>query len=748
MWPAKKRPRRLAPSTAAITSKSSCAAGEACAAGTRRDNLKQILQRLDTGELRVAVAPVPTVSAHELLVEVRASVVSAGTERALVQFGRSNLLHKARQQPEKVKQVLEKAGTDGIRPTLDAVRSKLREPVALGYCSAGVVVEVGAGVLGYSVGDRVATNGPHAEYVRVPQSLVARAPDSVSFEHAAFTPLCAIALQGIRLAAPTLGEVIVVYGLGVVGQLAVQLLRANGCRVIGIDNDRGRLDLAARFGAVPVDPESDRVARVLAETGGVGADAVLLTLASASDTPVHEAAQMSRTRGRLVLVGVTGLDLRRDDFYRKELSFQVSCSYGPGRYDPSYEQGGADYPIGHVRWTEQRNFEAVLALMANGSLDPSPLITHRFVLDRAADAYDLITTGADSLGVVLEYPDRQGAQVDIRDRTIPTRSDRVRRGPRVGPQVAGIIGAGTFAQRVLLPAMSRAGFEIQVIASAGGTSAMLAAERFDAQHCATDTDALFDDPTIGTIFVLTRHDSHASLALRALEAGRNVFVEKPLALSHEDLASLRAAAASSPGILTVGFNRRFAPLTAELQRRLRGCGRPISLLITVNAGFIPRKHWTHDVTVGGGRIAGEACHFIDLARAIVGSPITSGDARSARDGDGAAIDDITHLTLSFADGSNAVIHYLSNGSPTFPKERVEVFAAGQTFVIDNWRTIRPRNRTIGSGLFPRRQDKGHVAELTSWLAAVRAGQPLIPYDEIFEVSDWTLRLAAAARSGD
>jgi predicted dehydrogenase/threonine dehydrogenase-like Zn-dependent dehydrogenase len=708
--------------------------------------MKQLLQRFDTGELRVMDVPVPEASGVQLLVRTNASVISAGTERALVEFSRSGLLEKARRQPDKVRQVIERIQTDGIGPTMEAVRSKLRDPITLGYCSAGTVEQIGPGVRGFAVGDRVVSNGPHGEFVLVPQTLVARIPENVSFEKAAFTPLAAIALQGIRMAQPELGELVVVYGLGLVGQLSVQLLRANGCRVIGVDRDPRRLALAEQLGALVVDGTRGDVLRTVQEaSGGIGADAVLLTLTSDSDEPVHEAAAMSRKRGRIVLVGVTGLGLRRDDFYRKELSFKVSCSYGPGRYDGVYEEGGIDYPVGFVRWTEQRNFGAVLQLMSEGSLDPGQLITHRFDFSDALTAYDLVTSEEPALGIVLQYASADTSGLSGTDRTVEGTGSR--RGARAtpgsaDPSVAGIIGAGAFAQRVLLPAMKAAGFRIRGIASQAGTSAAVAAERFGADVATTSVESLLSDPEIGTVFVLTRHDSHSRLALRALIAGKNVFVEKPLALRESELDDLERALADAAGVLTVGFNRRFAPLTSELREELSSRSGPASLIITVNAGEIPPDHWTQDRTIGGGRIAGEACHFVDLARTLIGHSIHSASAHSASDREGRPVEDICHLVVSFEDGSTATIHYLANGSRRFPKERIEAFFDGRSIAIENWRRLRRYGGKGGPLSFARRLDKGHSAQLLSWIEAVRMCGPQIPYEELFEVSRWTLRLAA------
>jgi predicted dehydrogenase/threonine dehydrogenase-like Zn-dependent dehydrogenase len=710
--------------------------------------MRTLIQYLDTGRSELTESPVPRPLGRSVLVETRATIVSVGTERMLVEFGRASLLEKARQQPDRVRQVLEKARVDGVGPTLDAVRSKLAAPIALGYCQAGVVVECGADGP-FAPGDRVVTNGNHAEYVTVPYTLTARIPDGVSFESAAFTPLAAIGLQGVRLAEPTLGETFVVYGLGIIGQLTVQILRANGCRVIGIDRDAARLALAERFGATPVDGSSgDTAQKVLALTGGTGADAVLLTLASDSDDPVHQAAAMSRKRGRIVLVGVTGLDLRRDDFYRKELSFAVSCSYGPGRYDPAYEEHAQDYPLPFVRWTEQRNFDAVLQLMAEGRVDPAPLITHRFAFDEAPKAYDLIASSEPSLGVVLTYADRGGAAITAAERMRPVGGAARAAVSRAGtPFTVGVIGAGNFGTRTLIPAIAAAGGRLRVVASGRGLSAAVAAQRSGFEMAATDVDAILADAAVDTLVILTRHDSHADLARRGLAAGKHVFVEKPLALTHEELAQVREAAERSDRILTVGFNRRFAPLAERLHRELAARGGPASLILTVNAGRIPRDHWTQDPAVGGGRIVGEACHFVDLARKLVGAPIVHAHATAAGNGAGGTIDDIAHLSLAFADGSTAVVHYLANGHAGFPKERIEAFADGRVWQIDNWRRLHSWGGGSDVGNFLSGQDKGHKAELAALAAAVRGGgAPPIPYDELFEVSDWAIRLALDARS--
>jgi predicted dehydrogenase/threonine dehydrogenase-like Zn-dependent dehydrogenase len=719
----------------------------------------QVLQSLSDGRTVLAEVPVPGASGAALVVETRATVLSAGTERMLVEFGRAGLLDKARQQPDKVRQVLDKMRTDGIRTTVEAVRAKLDTPIALGYCNAGVVVEAGPRVERFAPGDRVVTNGPHAEYVRVPHTLAARIPDGVSFEHAAFAPVAAIGLHGLRLARPTLGETVVVYGLGLIGLLTVQLARAAGCRVIGIDRASDRVALAERWGATGIAAEEgiDVAAAVRERTGGDGADIVLLTLATDSDEPVHAAADMARKRGRLVLVGVTGLGLRRDDFYRKELSFQVSCSYGPGRYDPQHEDQGIDYPAAYVRWTEARNFAAVLDLMADGRLDPAPLVTHRFGVAEAPAAYDVIAGGGSSLAVVLTYPEKNG-RPGPESRTVRLHRDGPpgAHGSATAPRIArpasrvptlAVIGAGNFASRMLIPALAKAGAELHTIASAGGVSAAVVGAARGFRQATTDAAATLADPDIDAIVVATRHDSHADWVVRALEAGKHVFVEKPLALTEPELDRVASALEAAPAMLCVGFNRRFAPLVLDARRAMAGRSGPLAISMMVNAGALPSDHWTKDRERGGGRIVGEACHFIDLARAFVGAPIASLRVTVATSG-GAPVEDVAALQLGFADGSIAVVHYLSNGHRAFPKERIELIWDGRIVSIDNFRRMRGWGVSAPRAVLPRSQDKGHEALAAAFVAAAAGRGPVpIPPDELLETSRWSIRAGALAAAG-
>jgi predicted dehydrogenase/threonine dehydrogenase-like Zn-dependent dehydrogenase len=702
--------------------------------------MRQILQNLKTGVTELAEIPCPAPGPGQVLIHTSRTLISAGTERMLVDFGKAGLIEKARQQPDKVRMVLDKVRTDGVLPTLSAVRNKLDQPVPLGYCNAGTVVALGAGVTGFAVGDRVTCNGKHAEMVSVAVNLCARVPDSVRDEEAAFTVVGAIALQGIRLAQPTLGECVVVTGLGLIGQIAVQLLRANGCRVLGLDFDPMKLALARSFGAETVDLSAgeDPIAAAERFSRGRGVDAVILTAATTSNEPVHQAAVMCRKRGRIVLVGVTGLELSRDDFFKKELTFQVSCSYGPGRYDPAYEEKGHEYPIGYVRWTEQRNFEAVLDTMADGSLRVIPLVSHRFVLDQMEAAYQVVAGSEPSLGIVLEYPAAEAQANDV------LRHRRVKL-PEANASAAGdaprvaFIGSGSYATGVLIPAFKSAGARLQTVASGGGVSAVHAGRKYKFAEASTDSGAIFSDKAVDAVIITTRHDSHAGYVLRGLDAGKRVFVEKPLCLASDELLAIEACYASAVNpMLMVGFNRRFAPHIHKMKALLSTTGAPKSFVMTVNAGAIAGDHWTQDAAVGGGRIIGEVCHFVDLLRFLAESPIV-GHERMTMDGVTA---DTATMQLRFADGSIGTIHYFANGSKAFPKERLEVFTQGRVLQLDNFRRLTG----FGWPKFTRmnlwHQDKGQKACAAAFLDAIRTGAPSpIPFDEIVEVTRATIALA-------
>ncbi len=702
--------------------------------------MKQILQSLADGTSHVADVPAPRAGTGQLLIHTSASLISAGTERMLVDFGKANWIDKARQQPDKVRMVLEKAQTDGIAATVDAVRSKLDQPLAPGYCNVGRIAETGSDVEGFSVGDRVVSNGKHAEVVVVPKNLCAKVPDAVSDGAAAFTVLGAIGLQGVRLANPTLGECVVVTGLGLIGLLTVQLLRAQGCRVLGVDFDPARLELARSFGAEVVNPNAggDVLAAASTFSRGAGVDAVIITASTNSNEPVSQAARMCRKRGRIVLVGVVGLELSRADFYEKELSFQVSCSYGPGRYDPAYEEGGHDYPIGFVRWTEQRNFEAVLDLMASGALDVAPLISHTFPLERAEDAFALLTSDTPSLGILLEYqPDN--APERLAQRTVPL-------GPALQPGKASVafLGAGNYAGRVLIPAFKAGGAKLRTIVSGGGVSAVhFGAKHGFAEASTGDAEAL-EDKNVDTIVIATRHNVHARQVLQALRAGKHVFCEKPLCLTLDELSGIETEAVARPNqLLMVGFNRRFAPLVVKIKALLAPITEPKSFVMTINAGEIPPNHWTQDPLVGGGRIIGEGCHFIDLLRHLAGAQIVSHHAIALGAHPGVPIrGDKVSISLAFADGSAGVIHYLANGHKGFPKERLEIFVAGRVLQLDNFRKLRGWGWQGFSAMNLWRQDKGTQACVNAFVVCIREGRPSpIPVGEVIEVSRVSIETA-------
>lgn len=712
--------------------------------------MKQILQSLKTGATQVADVPIPKINRRQLLIGTSRTLVSAGTERMLLEFGKAGWIEKARQQPDKVRMVLEKIKTDGLQPTIEAVFDKLDQPLPLGYCNMGRVLEVGADVGGFLKGDRVISNGKHAEVVSVPRNLCAKVPETVSDDEAAFTVLGSIALQGIRLAQPTLGETVVVTGLGLVGLMTVQLLRAHGCRVLGMDFDQERLDLATQFGAEVVNlaEGQDPVAAAQTYSRDRGVDAVILTVSSKSDEPMSQAAKMCRKRGRIVLVGVTGLSLSRADFFEKELTFQVSCSYGPGRYDPNYEEKGSDYPVGFVRWTEQRNFEAVLDMMADGKLDVKPLISHRLEIEEAEKAYELVGGEEKSLGILLSYP---GVEITEESRTVKfshSASSEQSTSMKGGNSEVSLsfIGAGNYASKILMPAFKEAGGKLRSVATNTGVGGVHAGRKQGFIETTTDVSRLFSDDQTDAIVIATRHDTHAGFVLEALRSGKHVFVEKPLCLTLEELKEIgkvcseKQAEASSCKLM-VGFNRRFSPQVQKIKQLLHAVTGPKAFVMTVNAGKIPTDHWIHDREIGGGRIVGEACHFIDLLRFLSGSSIkTSGKIEME-----SSTGDTVTLQIGFEDGSVGTIHYFANGSKAFPKERLEVFASGGILQLDNFRKLHgfgwPGFRKMNLW----RQDKGQKACTSAFLDAIKEGNPSpVSLDEIFEVSKVAIDLQGEA----
>lgn len=686
--------------------------------------MRQIIQNLKTGETILEEVPAPIVRSGHILIQTTRSLVSLGTERMLVEFGNASLIQKARQQPDKVKMVLDKIRSDGLLPTMEAVFNKLGQPLPLGYCNVGRVIAVGAGVTEFQIGDRVSSNGPHAELVCVPQNLCARIPDNVCDDAAAFTVIGSIGLQGIRLLQPTFGETVVVVGLGLIGLIAAQILKANGCRVIGFDFDQAKVDLANRLGVIAVNPAggTDQVKFVEEQTAGVGADAVLITASAKTNEIISQAARMCRKRGRIVLVGVIGLELSRAEFYEKELSFQVSCSYGPGRYDEQYEQKGHDYPIAFVRWTEKRNFEAILNTISSGQLEVEQLITERVAIADFNKIYGSIGQSK-SIASILLYDNNIDARAAV---TVNNHSFTNSKG------VVAIVGAGNFTSATVLPALKPLNAKLKYIVSAGGLTASTLAKRAGFAVAATDYKEVLADNEVDLVMITTRHNLHAAMVIEALKSGKHVFVEKPLCLNEEELVMIEQiyrSKASMPNapVLTVGFNRRFAPFALKM-KSLIGVGA-VNIVATMNAGFIPANSWVHDLSVGGGRIVGEACHFIDLCSYLSGSRVTAVCMNSLglspqENSDNASI------LLRYENGSNAVINYFSNGNKAYSKERLEVHSQERSLVMDNWRTLEGFGYK-GFTSAKSKQDKGHADQFRLLLERVSSGgDALIPFDDI------------------
>ncbi len=706
--------------------------------------MKQLLQNMKTGKTGVEEVPAPSPRAGQALVRVAASLVSAGTERMVVEFAEKSLIGKARSRPDLVRQVVDKMKREGVIPTLQAAFSRLDQPMALGYSSAGTIVALGEGMDGFKVGQRVACAGGgyavHAEYNVIPRALLTPLPDNVDFESAAFTTLGAIALHGFRLAVPQIGETVAVIGMGLLGLLAGQIAAAAGCRVLGVDTNPQRVALASSLGlrACLRDQAADSAQ---AFTANRGFDVVLICADTSSNDPVELAAVIARDRARIVAVGAVGLSLPRKIYYEKELSFVNSRSYGPGRYDSAYEENGRDYPLGYVRWTEGRNFEAIVGLMAEDRLRVQPLVTHRFPIERAAEAYEVITGKKKEpfLGVVLTYKELGDQETDNQ-----IRFSGVHR--PLSAVKLGVLGAGNFANATLLPAIQKVdGIELVGIASAGGLHAQHAAKKFGFAYAASSDDEILNDPDINTVAILTRHDLHAELVVKALRTGKHVFVEKPLALDGNQLSAVsNQLLTSSVSLLTVGFNRRFAPLAQALSSQLRTRNEPLYMHYRVNAGYIPSNHWVHDPAQGGGRIIGEGCHFVDFLTFLAGAAPVSVSAHALPDG-GKYRQDNVSMTFTFPDGSVGVVDYLANGDKSFPKERLEIFCGGRIAVLDDFRSlemVRDGRRTT----VRKAQDKGWRGEWEAFARAIHeSGAPPIPYEQLIGVTKATFAAMESLR---
>ena len=714
--------------------------------------MRQIIQDLKSGNTLLEEVPVPHAGSGRVLIKTHRSLVSSGTEKMLVSFGQANLLDKARSQPEKVREIIDKMKTDGIQPTLEAVFRKLGTPLPLGYSQAGVVIEVGKGVTEFKPGDRVVSNGHHAEVVSIPKNLVTNIPEEVSFEEASFGVVGAIGLQGIRLAKPTLGETVVVIGLGLIGLITCQLLKANGCRVVGFDLDEQKLRLAASLGIPAVNSGVQDPIRFMDEfTGSNGTDAVIITASTTSNQVIKQAAQMSRKRGRIVLVGVIGLNIDRSDFYEKELTFQVSCSYGPGRYDETYEQQGVDYPLPFVRWTAKRNFEAILEAIRNGLLDVKSLITERVPLMDYLTVYDNMDKSS-TIASILEYPVdettidmegvlRQGSgqasseEIDVVSRTISIPNTEY----KGGKGTMAIVGAGNFTSAMILPSLKKAKASVKTIVSSAGLSSTTLAKKYGIPNSSTGLEAVLSDPEIDGVVIATQHHRHAGMTLKALQAGKQVFVEKPLCLTESELKSIVSAVQETGNTVTVGFNRRFSPHSVKIKELIGKKTGPMNVIATMNAGFIPPDVWVQNMETGGGRIVGEACHLIDLITYLTGSLVTDVSMHSMGM-DPAVNTDNASIHLKYANGSLGVINYFANGHKSYSKERVEVYYQGKNLILDNFRRLDGYGFGGGftSKILKTKQDKGHYIQFE--LLTKRwetGGEPLIPFDEIVNTTKAT-----------
>lgn len=711
--------------------------------------MKQVLQNMRDGKTTVSEVPIPSIRPGMALVRTGASLVSAGTERMVVEFAEKNLLGKARSRPDLVRQLLDKAHREGLLTTIQAALNRLDQPMSLGYSSAGYIEQVSPDLIDFKPGDRVACAGGgfavHAEYALVPKNLMVHIPDDVDFESAAFTTLGAIALHGFRLAGSQLGEYVAIIGMGLLGLLAAGIARAAGCHVFGVDRSLNRVQLANQLGFKTV-LRSDAVSNGQNVSSGSGFDSILVCADTQSNDPVELAGILARDRATIVAVGAVGFQIPRKLYYEKELKFLVSRSYGPGRYDPAYEERGHDYPAGYIRWTESRNFAAFIDLMAQEKIDVKPLISHRFPITQAPEAYELITgkTGQSFLGVVLTYPQ---SQIDNATKRLEIQSRKLQ--PTVSLSL-GVLGAGNYANAVFLPIVkSIGGINLIGISSASGLTAAHAARRYGFQFASSDEQEVIENKDINLVAILTRHSSHARLILQALTAGKHVFCEKPMAITSEELAGIHAYLNSKPNsLLTIGFNRRFAPLAIRLKDFFSNSGEPISMHYRVNAGPLPLSHWLHDPLVGGGRIIGEGCHFIDFLTFLTGSQPISVSATGLPDS-GIYSHDNLHLTYTFSDGSIGTITYLANGDKSFTKERVEVFSAGRVGVLDDFRTLEfvrdGRRRMLKSHL---RQDKGHAGLWKAFLAAIQTGlTPPIPYNDLIQVTRASFVSMHALQSG-
>lgn len=709
--------------------------------------MKHLIQSLKNGNLELIDTPMPSLKKGEILVKNTLSLISPGTEKMMLEFGNANYIDKVRQQPDKAKMVLNKIKTDGLNQTIESVKNKLDQPISLGYSTVGKVLAKADDVSDFSIGDRVITNGPHSEVVKVSKNLCAKVPDGLSDESAVFTVISSIAMQGIRLAKPNIGDNYAVIGVGLIGLLTIQLLKANGCNVLAIDFDDSRLELAKNYGADICNPNvSDPVNSAFSYSNNVGVDGVIIAAATKSNEPVSSAANMCRKRGKIILVGVTGLDLKRDDFYEKEISFQVSCSYGPGRYDENYEKKGNDYPVGYVRWTEKRNFEAVLNLLDQKKLSTADLITRKVDFSEAVNLYkSLLSDSNKDLGVIFKYSNNVNRAKLIK---LEGNNDNL-----ISNKISlGCIGAGDYASKVLLPLFKKNKVSMNTLVSTSGLSSSLVGRSNSFQFSSSAVSDIFNNSTINLVAIASSHESHAAFVEQSLASKQNVYVEKPLSINLNQLESIKTSYINAHNKtngphLMVGFNRRFSPHAKKIKELLQSRVDPVSMVYTINAGKIPSDHWIQDLAIGGGRVVGEVCHFVDLMRFIVGKPIQSFVANKAFNHKTPDInDDDCSITMSFVDGSMGTIHYFANGSPSLSKERIEIFCEGRVLALDNFKKMKGYGWKNFSKMNLFNQDKGQKNCVGEFIKSLGKDEPLIDSNEIFEVTKVSIDIANSLRS--
>lgn len=705
----------------------------------------QLIQSLSSGETKLIELPSPAIKSGHILIKTTCSLISSGTERMLLEFAKGNILKKINQQPEKVSQVFNKIKTDGLVNTIATVQSKLDQPMELGYCNVGIVISKGKNVKQFDIGDRVVSNGPHSELVLIPETLCAHIPDNVSDEEAVFTILASIGLQGIRLAKPSFGETFIVSGLGLIGLLTSQILKANGCKVLGLDPDKSKCSIAESLGidSLFISKETNALEWCMNKTNSIGVDGVIITAATKSNEPITLASEACRQRGRIILVGVAGLEIKRDLFYKKELTFQVSCSYGPGRYDNTYEELGIDYPIGFVRWTEQRNFSAVLEVMSSKLLKTNILISHRFPIENGEDAFNILLSETPNLGIILEYKQKK----DIYKAKIKINPEKNIDSYKGEDPIIGIIGAGNYSRNTLIPCFYKEKANLNTIVANNPVAPYHIAKKFKIPYVSTNYSDIINSDKINTVVIATRHDSHASLLIEALNNKKHIFIEKPLCLRIEELRRIKEvlymllenkSKSSYMPVIMIGYNRRFSPYTTKIKEYLTRNECKKAFIYTINAGRIDKDHWIQNLNIGGGRLIGEACHFVDLLRFLSGSKIDKLIINYLEDNQG--IKDSFTIDISFQDGSIGTIHYLSNGNKSYPKERLEVFCNQTIIQLDNFRKLKSWGSNLGKVPFSFKQDKGQQVCISSFLSSIKEGTPPpIPLEEIFEVQEFLLR---------